>query len=892
MASFKDIVPQFTPYVQQLPVEEMVQVGMYKQQLYDQGVQKIQSQIDNIAGLDIVHDSDRAYLQSKLDELTTNLRGVAAGDFSDQNLVNSISGMTSQLIKDKNIQSAVASTAWFRKENELMEKAIAEGKASPQNIKDFKIKTNEWLSSTKVGENFRGRYTPYKDVTTELTEFATKVMSQAKESKSDNPYISDEQGRTLYYDRKGNASLDSTKGKPIVADVMKKISVSGVSSEKLYNLFKDILDPSDMEQLRIDAQYEWGEKSPEFFKSSVENTYTEQKKQMEEAIVKYTVELGNNNLSQESKNKLEKELTLLQNKLNNGDLEKDRDKLLKALDTKEGLSRYMTNVYTNEKLRNLAKDINNEAISIESVVNPYFTVTMEKNKFNLETQKAANDQIYKDAMLQLAVNRDIREQEKHEQEKHDKEHKNDAIVSNVGIDPNVEVLTATEVSHEVNGLTNELNKIKLEIGKKMSTDPKAKPEQLIKIGTEFLNRYDENPSIVNGKGSAIIELVEKAHSTNKNLIVRGELLNKIKKETSQINSEISKQLNKHNPLSIGSSRYTPEDILTFVDKLKKLNVYTNNPKAPGTANTGLDAVPMLLDDQVAKFKGTKFYNLARSLSINNATILPSKQKQSLAFVANYMGGIVKEVNSKNVTSLINKKFEIEKKVIADNSPETIRKRYSFSNNNVDDFSAIDKAITAKIGEYNDIEQNIGKGKGTLDVDKLSDADKELMTASVGNKNRIVNLYRNSDNTGYLAVSVKGQEGIARIPLTSQQMTSWFPKYSTVNPMTEIKNMASYGNKTTNLRGIRNPVTAGITGFSNLTPMLKNTEFSSRVRIDIEGSENNDGGTNDRFDIVVYYNDPKSGWKKDVLNKNGYLYEDKVMDALKMIAPNTIKELFK
>ena len=117
MASFKDIIPQFTPYIQQLPVEDMVQVGMHKQQLYDQGVQKIQSQIDNIAGLDIIHDSDRAYLQSKLDELTTNLRGVAAGDFSDQNLVNSVSGMTSQLIKDKNIQNAVSSTAKFRKEN-------------------------------------------------------------------------------------------------------------------------------------------------------------------------------------------------------------------------------------------------------------------------------------------------------------------------------------------------------------------------------------------------------------------------------------------------------------------------------------------------------------------------------------------------------------------------------------------------------------------------------------------------------------------------------------------------------------------------------------------------------------------------------------------------------
>jgi hypothetical protein len=31
MASFTDIIPQFNPYVQQLPVEAMVQVGVAKQ---------------------------------------------------------------------------------------------------------------------------------------------------------------------------------------------------------------------------------------------------------------------------------------------------------------------------------------------------------------------------------------------------------------------------------------------------------------------------------------------------------------------------------------------------------------------------------------------------------------------------------------------------------------------------------------------------------------------------------------------------------------------------------------------------------------------------------------------------------------------------------------------
>ena len=49
MASFTDQISNFNPYVQQLPVEAMVQVGMQKQAQYDQGVQKIQGYIDNIA---------------------------------------------------------------------------------------------------------------------------------------------------------------------------------------------------------------------------------------------------------------------------------------------------------------------------------------------------------------------------------------------------------------------------------------------------------------------------------------------------------------------------------------------------------------------------------------------------------------------------------------------------------------------------------------------------------------------------------------------------------------------------------------------------------------------------------------------------------------------------
>lgn len=101
MASFTDQISQFNPYIQELPVQQMAQVGMAKQAQYNQGVQKIQNQIDRVAGIEFVKDSHKAMLQSKLNELGSRLKTVAAGDFSNQQLVNSVGVWLVKLLRIK-----------------------------------------------------------------------------------------------------------------------------------------------------------------------------------------------------------------------------------------------------------------------------------------------------------------------------------------------------------------------------------------------------------------------------------------------------------------------------------------------------------------------------------------------------------------------------------------------------------------------------------------------------------------------------------------------------------------------------------------------------------------------------------------------------------------------
>ncbi len=230
---------QFNPYVQQLPTEAMAQVGMYKQQKYEEGVQKIQSEIDRVAGLDVIRDVDKQYLQSKLNELGGKLKTVAAGDFSNFQLVNSVGGMATQIGKDQNVRNAVSSTAWYRKQVAEMEKAISEGKSSQSNIWDFNQRADAWKNSTDIKQGFSGRYTPYVDVNKKFLDVLKTL----------NPNATQED---IAYE------IDPVTGKvdtKQIAAAMARKGYEGVSAAKIENALNATLTPDDINQLSIDARY-------------------------------------------------------------------------------------------------------------------------------------------------------------------------------------------------------------------------------------------------------------------------------------------------------------------------------------------------------------------------------------------------------------------------------------------------------------------------------------------------------------------------------------------------------------------------------------------------------------------------------------------------------------
>ena len=252
MASFTDTQPpKFNPYIQQQPVEAMVAVGTQKQKAHDEGVQKIQTQIDNLASIDVGRDVDKAYLQSKINEMGNSLRSVAGGDFGNFQLVNSVGGMIKQIGYDPYIRTAVASTANDRKQTELMEEDRKAGKLTPHAELYYNLKRQKYYNNNALkGEGgkpigFGGKYVQSWDIDKALTE-AIKAVGDSKWS-ADNVYKMID-GR-IQHDK---------NGVPILSDFAIREKREGRFSEDVAAAIDGVLDrPEARQELGMRGVYNY-----------------------------------------------------------------------------------------------------------------------------------------------------------------------------------------------------------------------------------------------------------------------------------------------------------------------------------------------------------------------------------------------------------------------------------------------------------------------------------------------------------------------------------------------------------------------------------------------------------------------------------------------------------
>lgn len=387
MANFTDAISQFNPYVEQVPVELMGQVGIYKQAAYDQGVQKIQSQIDRISGLQVLHPEDKAYIQSKINGLTDRLKKFASADFSNQQLLSSVSGMTNELLKDNNIVSAVQVTANLKKQQEIMDKASQEGKSSPSNEWVFNQGLSKYLETKDPQQrsyykNFK--YTPYTDIDKKWREVIKQINPNA---------TSEDFNRLNYVNSKGE--VDSNK----LALAMNRIMEKGVSSQQIQNVLMSTLSAQDVEQLKIDAMYRFrGVDTPEKMKSILDTNYNSERSNIEK-VIKSLIQSKSVNTNTENLNRIDNSISEYTNRLGALKLKYDND----IIDLKNNkLEDIKYNLYKDGAISQYSSAFSWEEKTTQILSNPELSANnelerLQNEKLRLEETKNQNriDNFYK-----------------------------------------------------------------------------------------------------------------------------------------------------------------------------------------------------------------------------------------------------------------------------------------------------------------------------------------------------------------------------------------------------------------------------------------------------------------------------------------------------------------
>lgn len=257
MASFTDAISQFNPYVSQLPVDAMVKVGMQKQAQYDQGVQKIQSYVDNVAGMSVLRPVDKQYLESKVNQLGSRLKNVAGGDFSNSQLVNSVGGMVGQVVKDPLVMAAMYSTQNDAKNQAEMEADEKTGKLTPHARYFYDIKRNAYLNNTELKNQegkpitFTGQYQRSWDLDKNIIDAVNAVGERKYDAKQ--IFKTDPTTGAILYNTQTiknpkTGKTEQVQGTPILSEYATREIKEGKFSENISAAIDSVLSRPEAQQ--------------------------------------------------------------------------------------------------------------------------------------------------------------------------------------------------------------------------------------------------------------------------------------------------------------------------------------------------------------------------------------------------------------------------------------------------------------------------------------------------------------------------------------------------------------------------------------------------------------------------------------------------------------------
>jgi hypothetical protein len=884
MASFIDAISQFNPYVQQLPVDAMVKVGMQKQAQYDQGVQKIQSYIDSIAGLDIVKPEHRQYLQSKLNELGGKLKTVAGGDFSNYQLVNSVGGMATQIVKDPTVQTAISSTQKVRKGQQELDAAKQAGKSSVQNEAFWSKTVNDWMSDGQMDSSFNGQYIQYSDVDKKLREVAEKVHEY--DNTIQVPYKKDNAGNVLYFkqDPKTGQQIQTTQadGKPIVDQALLEITTKGKSAQKIYDNFKMSLTENDVQQLHIDSWYHYRGATKDMFKKDALSTYELTKKQVSQGLVDMGIELSTNTqLTSTQKTALEARMSNVKDMLNNGELEKDLQTKLAEIES-GNLESMKYNLYADKYLKQLANAMSYESKQTAIKDNPYWKAEMDVKNLQFKYDNAAQEQ----RNWKLSYEQKDRELALKSAENYIKTGGSGPVVESGGLRTDIKTPTVAGIQSDINMIDDQMKKLKNTYANiivpndiKNIKDEKERNAKIQSFYDGIISKYTTDPSSI--KDPDHKRFFEQYRAKEMLATQKMNTLMQVWDKSKVYDEQLDKVLGAEAGITFsnGKTLYTGKELFEIGNDLKSFYRSSGGGGMYSTPTTVLNTGEIL-----KKYKGTKYEPIAQAF-VKNYNGQPLTPTENAIFTRQLQ---LTQKHQGTLTQIAKEKGDFQSSELAKLMPEY---QSSIGTLNMEDKN-IETRVTGLLGNSAYL-YDVYK---SLDVDKKDmfnpDTVTKWRTSKEGKDLKYV-IEKHFDGSGANLIIFNGTEK-QTVPLTQEQFQSHFPQYAKTNPMTSVKDaVLSTASKTTNVGGVRDSATGAVNAFftGNAFPFLVGTGLENIVRADVEGEPSNNGSNSDLFKLRIYVF--KNGeWVTGLATGNEYMTLPQLEQVMQNVGTKTIQDITK
>lgn len=207
--------PSFAPYISTAAPEMYIAAASQKQAQYNQGVERVQSYIDNVTGLKTGRPEDEQYLRQRVQDLKASMEGIATADYSTKQIVQNAGGIAAKIYNDPRIIQSVISAQNKAEMLKQLEEAQASGDYSAANADPIIESIQRWQQGGTNATLSKQTYTPYYNYQPELVKYLKNIHADVYvDPVAVNPdgtpkmYI-DETKRTLLSPDKVRASVES-----------------------------------------------------------------------------------------------------------------------------------------------------------------------------------------------------------------------------------------------------------------------------------------------------------------------------------------------------------------------------------------------------------------------------------------------------------------------------------------------------------------------------------------------------------------------------------------------------------------------------------------------------------------------------------------------------------